>query len=382
MNILVIGTGIAGPSLCYWLKKFGFAPTLIEKSASLREGGQALDIRGVAVELVQKMGIYDALASRRTQVQVARSVDRAGHVLHEEQGEKSGFRQGDELELLRGDLVDVLMQQIPDVPRFFGTSVLQMVQHKEFVAVTFQDGKEQHFDLVIGADGIHSATRKQAFGPDEYKLHFLGAYLSTFSVPNYLHLHHTEVTCEHDEKQLGITSDRKPEKATVGFLFRSAAMLEDGRKEAKQKQFLRDSYANFGWEADRLLSLMGESPDFYFDAIMQVQMPSWTKGRVALLGDAGYCASPLSGQGNNLAMVGAYILAGELKQSHGNHVEAFKRYNSLMRPFVEKNQEFGAWVAKTYLTDTGLSEQQLKDRLEMILEAIAKVSCGITLPEY
>ena len=165
-------------------------------------------------------------------------------------------------------------------------------------------------------------------------------------------------------------------------MFRSEHVLKDIRDEQEQKQFLRDTFRDFGWETQNILNRMPESNDFYFDAITQVKMNSWTKGRIALVGDAGYCPSPLSGQGNNLAFVGAYILAGELKAAHGNYKQAFPRYNELLRPFVEANQEFGVWVSKSFLIAEGVSKEIAEERSKKILAMMKSVSNGIELPQY
>ncbi len=382
LKILVVGTGIAGPSACYWLKRFGFSPTLIEKSASIRTGGQALDVRGVATELTKRMGIYDKICQQRTQIQCGRYLDTNGNILSEEQGERFGFRQDDEVEIVRGDLVNILMQTIPEVPCYFNQSIASMSQDDEAVTVTFKNGKSEPYDLVIGADGIYSAVRRMIFAADEYKLTPLGSYLSTYTIPNYLDLQQTEVIYETENKLVSVNSDRDPQFARVGFMFRSSHTLKDIRDVTEQQQFLRNTFANLGWETNTLLELMPTSDDFYFDAITQVKMAEWTKGRVALMGDAGYCASPLSGQGNNLAMIGAYILAGELKAANGNYKQAFQRYNDLMRPYVEANQQFGAWVSQSFLQSEVTTNESPEERSNKILKMIKVVSNSITLPDY
>lgn len=381
-KILVVGTGIAGPSVCYWLKRFGFTPTLIEKAGSIRTGGQALDVRGVATELTRKMGIYDKICNLRTQVHCGRYLDTNGKILSEEQGERFGFRQDDEVEIVRGDLVAILMQTIPDVPCRFNQTIVSLEQNELGVVVTFKDGKVEQYDLVIGADGIYSAVRRMIFAANEYELITLGSYLCTYTIPNYLQLNHTEDVYEAADKLVTVNSDRDPDTARVGFMFRSAHTLNDIRDIQEQQQFLRDTYANFGWETNKLLDYMSSCDDFYFDAITQVHMKEWTKGRVALMGDAGYCASPLSGQGNNLAMIGAYILAGELKSANGDYEQAFKRYNELMRPFVDANQQFGQWVSKSYLINEENAKETAEERSEKILKMIKEVSNMIQLPTY
>jgi 2-polyprenyl-6-methoxyphenol hydroxylase-like FAD-dependent oxidoreductase len=381
-KILVVGGGIAGSTVCYWLKKYGFSPTLIEKYDAIRKGGQALDIRGVATNIVKKIGIYEQIYNRRTQVELGRYVDAEGNTLHEEKGERFGFRQGDEVEIVRGDLVQILMKTIEDVPRHFNQSIESIEQNDNDTIVTFKDGRTEHYDLVIGADGIYSATRRMIFNASEYQLLNLGAYLCVYSIPNYLNLSHTEVLHESDQKLAIITSDEDPSSARAGFMFRSQKVLKDVRDENEQKQFMRDTFQDFGWETQKMLALMPGSDNFYFDAITQVKMNSWTKGRVALLGDAGYCASPLSGQGTNLALVGAYILAGELKAAAGDHVRAFQQYNELLRPFVDANQQFGVWVSESFLTPEKASKEVAEERSNKILQIIKVVSNSITLPEY
>jgi 2-polyprenyl-6-methoxyphenol hydroxylase-like FAD-dependent oxidoreductase len=381
-KILVIGAGIAGPAACYWLRKHGFSPTLVEKSLHLRKGGQALDIRGVAIGLVKQMGIYERLCHKRTRVECGRYVDAHGNTLAEEKGEKFWFRQGEDVEIARGDLVELLMSTINDVPCRFNQSIVDIKQHDDTVEVFFKDGDTEHFDLVIGADGIHSATRRMVFNQTQYQLINLGSYISTFSIPNYLNLSHTEVLYESNQKLASITSDEDPKKARAAFMFRPHHDLINPRDENEQKQFLMTTFADFGWEIPKVLELMMASDDFYFDAATQVKMDSWTQGRVALLGDAGYCASPLSGQGNNLALVGAYILAGELKTANGDFRQAFSRYNELLHPFIEVNQSLGAWASQFFLATGELSSQVIDERMNMVLEKVQTVANAITLPKY
>ncbi|KTD01336.1 tetracycline destructase [Fluoribacter gormanii] len=382
IKILVIGAGIAGPAMCYWLKRFGFSPVLIEKSTAIRKGGQALDVRGVATHIAREMGIYEQICEMRTRIECGRFVDTTGKMLHEEHGEKFGFRQDDEAEILRGDLIEILMKTIADVPCYFNQSIISMQQNADNVTVNFKDGKVENYDIVIGADGIHSATRRMIFDKNEYQLIHLGSYISTFTIPNYLNLSHIDLECEANHKLVSINSDNNPEIARAGFMFRSQHILKDIRNENEQKQFLFDTFRDFGWEAQNILNRIPESDDFYFDAIMQVKMNSWTKGRIALIGDAGYCPSPLSGQGNNLAFVGAYILAGELKAANGDYMQAFTRYNALLRSFVDTNQEFGVWVSKSFLVENEVSKEIAEERSNRVLAMIKSVSNAITLPQY
>ncbi len=381
-KILVIGAGIAGPAVCYWLKRFGFSPTLIEKSSSLRKGGQAVDIRGVAVDIVKKMGIYGQICNMRTQIELGRHVDSNGQLVHEEKGERFGFRQDEEVEIIRGDLIEILMNAIEGVPCYFDQLIDRIEQSNDQVKVHFKDGRNEFYDLVIGADGIHSATRRLAFNQDEYQLVYLGTYVSIFSIPNYLHLNHSEIMCESNQKMAIISSDLNPKIAQAGLLFRSPNVLDNMRNVNQQQELLRDLFRDFGWELPKILELMSDSDDFYFDLVAQVKMKSWIKGRVALLGDAGYCASLHSGQGSSLALIGAYILAGELKKSLGNYTHAFNIYNELLHPLVEANQKLGIWSSESFLVPDELSKEIAEDRLDKMMQELEIISSMFALPDY
>lgn len=381
-KILIIGAGIAGPTICYWLKKYGFNPTLIERSKQLRTGGYAIDIRGIAVDIVRKMGIYDDIYAKRTSLLSTRYVDADGQTLSEEHGEKASFREGSDVEIVRGELLNILLQVIPDVPCHFHKEIISLTQKDQSVEVTFKDGHIGCYDLVIAADGLHSSTRKMTFSNEDCQLFNLGSYISIFSIPNYLHLNRTAVSFVKDQKFIGMNSDKNSDRALVCFAFRAKKVLSGIADERGQKKCLRDLFYDLGWESNKILDLMNDSDDFYFDSIAQIKMDSWTKGRVALLGDAGYCASPLSGQGTDLAIVGAYILAGELKSAEGDYSVAFKRYNELMRPFVDACQDLGAWVQESYLPEGEASKEIIEQRSSVIIEKIKAVSNAISLPDY
>lgn len=381
-KILVIGASIAGPTICYWLKKYGFNPTLIERSKQLRTGGHAIDIRGIALDIVKKMDIYDSIRAKRTSLLSTRYVDADGQTLSEEHGEKALFRDGDDVEIVRGELVNILLQSIPDVPCHFRKEIISLTQNDQFVEVTFKDGQIERYDLVMAADGLHSSTRRMTFSDEDCQFFNLGSYISIFSVPNYLHLNRIHVSFAKDQKFIAMNSDKDPDRAFATFAFRSKKVLSDIANEKRQKKCLRDWFYDLGWESNKILDLMNDSDDFYFDVMAQIKMDSWTKCRVALLGDAGYCASPLSGQGTNLAIVGAYILAGELKSAEGDYSMAFKRYNELMRPFVDANQDLGVWVGESFLAEGEVSKEIIEQRSSVIMEKIKMAANAISLPDY
>jgi 2-polyprenyl-6-methoxyphenol hydroxylase-like FAD-dependent oxidoreductase len=254
-RVLVIGASIAGPAVCYWLKKFGFSPVLIEKNNILRKGGYGVDIRGVAVDLVKKMGIYEKITKIRTKLEHGYYVDAQSNVLLEEEGDKFGFRENDEVEIVRGDLVEILMSSIKDIPCYFNQSVVDIKQHPQYVKVTFKDGKTENYDLIIGCDGLHSSTRRMVFSTDEYKLIDLGAYISVFSVPNYLNVYRSEILFESNQKLMTFTNLDQPHTAFAACMFRSKNKLNNIRDENEQKNFLKMNFLHLGWECNKLREL-------------------------------------------------------------------------------------------------------------------------------
>lgn len=382
MKILVIGAGIAGSTVCYWLKKYGFSPTLIERSKQPRVGGYDIDVRGSALDIVKKMDVYESICEKRTSLLSTRYVDADGRTLAEEYDEKVHFTDGDDVELLRGDLVDVLLQAIRDIPCHFDKEIVRLEQMSHAVEVTFKNGHTEQYDLVIAADGLHSSARKLAFSEHDYEFVNLGYCYSIFSIPNYLKLNRAKVSFTKDQKIISVDSDKDPGSAFVSIGIRSNKVEADLSDESVQKECLKDWCADLGWEVNKILELMHDSSDFYFDVMAQVKMKSWAKGRIALLGDAAYCASPFSGMGINLALVGAYILAGELKLSGGDYCIAFKRYNELVHPFVDVVQDLAVWMGECFLPDDDISKEMLEQRSGDIIQKIKVVANAISLPDY
>lgn len=383
-NILVVGAGIAGLTVCYWLKKFGFSPALIEKSESLRIGGHAVDIRSPAVDVVKKMGIYESVFDMRTQLENSYHVGADNKIIKECHGEDYGFNHGDDVEIVRGDLLAILMDSIKDIPCYFGQTITQIKQHEKYVEITLNNGRTEYYDLVIGADGLHSTTREMAFTKEQFASVDLNTYIGVFTIPNYLNLSKSEIDFESDKKLISVTSfnDRYIDKAIVAFSFSCDEKMNDVRNQMEQKTLLRSKFMNMGWEVNNLLKLMDDSHDFYFDSAKQIHMTSWTEGRVSLIGDAGYCATPLSGQGASQAIIGAYLLAVELKRFGGNHSIAFESYNKLLRPYVEANHDLGLWVSKMYFLPDNVSEVDVELRMSKIKEKLQIASNAIKLPDY
>lgn len=337
-KILISGAGVAGLTLAYWLKKYGFTPTIVEKHPSLRTEGYKLDIRGSAVDVVKRMGLQQIIFEDRTKIQKAQFVDESGKIVKETSPDLCGVRAEGDLEIVRGNLCQILFKHMGDVKCFFGDSIKSLSQNADGVQVEFEKNKPAQFDLVIGADGLHSKVRKLIFGEEGNFLHELGLYVSFYSIPNFLHLDCIEIEY-FSPKRFAIVYCPRDGMAKAGFAFSSQRPQLDLSDQKQQREFLKQVFANEGWEIPRLLSFMEEAPDFYLDCMAQIHMPHWTKGRVALVGDAGYAVSPVAGQGTSVALVGAYVLAGELAKTQGDYNKAFQQYEEHLRVFVKKNQK-------------------------------------------
>ena len=245
-----------------------------------------------------------------------------------------------ELEILRGDLVNILYRATrDDVHYIFDDTITELVQGGDGVKVTFQHGQPRRFDLVVGADGLHSGVRAQMSGPESAFVRHLGAYVSSFTTSNHLDLDDWELLYSVPGKTAGIYPVRHSTRATAIFFFASRALAYDRHDLAQQKRLLAEAFGGQGWEVPRLLAAMWQAPDFYFDAVSQVHLDRWASGRVALVGDAAYGPSPIAGVGASLALVGAYVLAGELAAADGDHRAAFASYERELRDYVAKGQQ-------------------------------------------
>ncbi|MDP9863103.1 MULTISPECIES: FAD-dependent monooxygenase [Streptosporangium] len=372
-DILVSGASIAGPALAYWLRRHGFNPTVVEKAPRLRPGGQAVDIRGAALGVVERMGLLADIRRMDAAMRGMSFVDSAGEVLHSttEETLTGGEVGSEDVEILRDDLAGILYEATRDgVEYLFGDSITSLAQDDDGVRVTFERGAPRTFGLVVGADGLHSNVRALAFGEESRFIRHLDTYLSVFTTDNFLDLDHWQVFHRTPGKMSGLYSARNNTEARAVLGFESPRLDYDHRDITRHKQIVAERFADDGWETARLLKAMWEAPDFHFDSMSQIRMDSWSNGRVSLVGDAGYCGSPLSGQGTTLALVGAYVLAGELLAAGGDHRVGLARYEEEMREFAGLNQDFALRV----------SEWQ-KDQSRPMPD-IRELSNAITLKDY
>jgi 2-polyprenyl-6-methoxyphenol hydroxylase-like FAD-dependent oxidoreductase len=347
-DVLISGAGVAGQALAIWLRRLGFTPVVVERAAAPRDGGQAVDLRGAAIEVARRTGILDAARAARTGTRGMSYVNSTGKRLASLDG-AFGVIDPADVEIVRGDLVSILYQAAGhDVEYIFDDSISSLTDTADGVTVTFERSAPRTFGLVAGADGLHSRVRSLAFGPESRFIGQLGLYLSVFTVPNELELDHWQLIHVTPGTSVTVTSARGNREARAIFFFASEPLDYDYRDRGQQEELLAAAFAGAGWEVPRLLTAMREAPDFYFDSVSQVKMGSWSAGRVTLVGDAGYCPSPLSGQGSSLALVGAYVLASELSAADGDHRDAFARYHQRMQDFVERNQQLATGNAKRF----------------------------------
>ncbi|MER6951738.1 FAD-dependent monooxygenase [Nonomuraea sp. NPDC000554] len=337
MNVLISGAGIGGPTLAHWLRRHGCDVTVVERSPATRTGGQAVDIRGAALTVAERTGVLEQVRGKKTDMRGMSMVDADGNeIMRSTEKTISGGRlDSDDIEIMRDDLTAILLGATSGVEYLYGDSIAELAQDDHGVQVTFESGARRGFDYVVGADGLHSNVRKLTFGDEPPFVHHLGMYVAIYTTDNFLGLDRWQVW--HRDGEAGFALYTVPGNAElrVNIGFGAPVIGYDHRDLDEQKRLVERHCSGLRWEGPRLLKAMWEARDFYFDAAAQIRMDHYAKGRVALLGDAGYCASLLSGQGTSLAMVGAYVLADELARDPSG---AFDRYERRMRPFVQANQ--------------------------------------------
>ncbi|WP_428329809.1 FAD-dependent monooxygenase [Mucilaginibacter sp.] len=335
-RVLVSGASIAGPTLAFWLAKYGFDVTIVERSKSLRLGGQNLDVRGAGRAITKMMGIEEEILAANTGEIGLQFVDKDNNVKAAFPSDGAGSFTS-EAEILRGDLVNILYNKTKDDVKYvFGKYITAIDQHDDNVEVTFSDGDKEVYDLLIAADGVRSTTRYLIFG-DEPEIKFVGLYNAWYTIPK-------KATDTQWARWYTATGSRvmliRPDnhgtvRASFSFLSNDTSIQKLSNSE--QKKILKEKLSGAGWEEDRLAKEIEKNNDVYFDGISQVHAPRWFNGRTGMIGDAAYCPTPLTGMGTTLAIVGAYLLAGELSR-HYKYKDAFTAYEKRMRPFVKNVQ--------------------------------------------
>lgn len=355
MKIAINGAGVAGPTLAWWLREFGHDPVLFEKAPALRTGGYLIDFWGLGYEIAERMGLIPTLRERCYEMERMRMVDSGGRP--EASVELAPMREvlhGRFISLARADLAAALFGACDGIPAHFGVHISGIEQDGDGVTATLSDGRQERFDLVFGADGLHSHVRSLAFGPDASLERFLGCYIAAFRLRGYPHRDElTYVSHTVLKRQVARVTLRDDE--TLVLLVCRADLFDGDPPRDQRKAALRRAFGDMGWEVPEILEGMDETDDLYFDRVSQTRVPAWSSGRVALLGDAAACPSLLAGEGTGLAMLEAYVIAGELRRAGGDFMRALAAYDARLRSFVTAKQKAARPFRAFFAPDTTLS---------------------------
>lgn len=386
-RVLISGASIAGPALAFWLGRYGFEAVVVERASNLRPGGYAVDFRGTATQVLERMGLVDAVKQHETRTGSITMVDTNGKLAARL---PDGFTSGD-LEILRGDLSGVLYEATRHGTEYmFGDSILEMHETSGDVEVVFASGRTAAFDFVIGADGLHSNVRSLIFGKESEFVHPMGYYIAVFTLPDILGLGNAGQYYAELGKRVGCFGTPNDGRAKASFYWASEKLDYDRRDVSAQKIMLRETFAGVGWQANRLLEYLEDSPDFYFDSLSQVRMNAWSKGRVCLLGDSAACPTPMAGMGTSIAIVGAYVLAGELHETPDDYAAAFARYETSLRPFVTEAQKMAQGVSwfipqtrmKLWLSKKMWSLMPQSTMRKLMIEQPNQIASMVQMKEY
>jgi len=352
-TILISGAGIAGPALAFWLKAGGFEPTLIERAPELRTAGYVIDFWGLGYDIAERMGLTADIHRLGYQARELRIVNGRGDRVAG--FGTSVFREltnGRYVTIARGELSRLLFESVSGRSEaIFGNEIAGLEESDDYVRVEFKHGPGRQFDLVIGADGLHSQVRRLEFGPQDRFEKQLGYAVAALEVEDYRPRDKdVYVIYGQPGRMLGRFALHQNRTLFLFVFATGGGPLPDTLDG--QKRLLRTRYGDDRWECPRILDALDRARELYFDTVSQIRMPGWSRGRVALVGDAAFCVSLLAGQGSALAIISAYVLAGELVKAGGRHEEAFRQYEIFLRAFMESRQRgakrfAGAFAPKT-----------------------------------
>ncbi len=344
-GVLISGASFAGLATAWWMNRLGYAVTVVEMASDLRRGGTPVNIREGVIEVVRRMGLLDSIKSQSLPPRPVLFLDGEGLPLHQQHGEQAGEEPEEEYEIERDALLGLLFNEVKGRAEFvFADSILTVEESGDRVDVTFVSGRKQSFSLLFGCDGTHSTVRRLCFGEEASFLVFLKNYFSLTIVPKLLIEENTSEMFSVPGRTVMLNTYNG--KTDIAFCFSSADEIPyDRKKQDEQKRMIRKYFEGGKWRIAELLDEMSSSENFYFDKLCQIHMNSWTKGRIALVGDAGYCPSPAAGMGGSVAILGAAALGDAFEKHPDDLAAAFQEYNESFSPVIEGIQaqavEFG-----------------------------------------
>ncbi len=352
-KVLISGAGIAGLTLAWWLKKYGFDPTIVEIAPSLRRGGYMIDFWGVGFDVAEKMGLLNDLSKAHYSIDEIKFVNEKNKAFSSLNINKlRSLLDYRHFNFLRGDLAQILHDHLDkSIEIVYNNSIRSLQQSKDDVAVTFSNGTLDTYDLVIGADGVHSKTRSLLFDSNMNFERFLGYYTASYTIDNFLNEDRMFSSYTIPGKQVGVYSVHKDKLATF-FIWKSDPLQYSSTEE--KKNLLRNAFKNVKWLTSELLAALDQAPDFYFDSVSQVVLDTWYDNRVTLVGDASHSVSLIAGEGAGLSMAGAYTLAGELNEWKADYQTALENYQNIMKPEILRKQKFAQSFAKSFVPDSKL----------------------------
>lgn len=349
IKIAINGTGVAGPTLAWWLRRYGHQPVLFEKAPTLRTSGYVIDFWGVGYDVAEKMGLLPALYDQGYIFRSLRMVDRLGRTVASL--DVSGFRAliNDRfLSIAHGDIASTIYQACEGVDSRFGNSIVGIRQRSEGVIVQASDGTEEEFDLVVGADGLHSSIRSLVFGCDYQFEKPMGFYVAAFALPHYEHRDELIYVSHTIPLRQVVRVALRDDYTLFLFILRAELLASQPATASEQKAALHGIFGSMEWEVPQIMARMDEVEEMYFDRVSQIHMDRWANGRVALVGDAAACVSLLAGEGTGLAMTEAYVLAGELHRARGDYTMAFQKYEKKLRSFLARKQNAAVGFASFF----------------------------------
>ena len=392
MKIAISGAGVAGPCLAYWLLRTGHEPTLIEESPEFRAGGYVIDFWGVGYDVAERMGLLPEILTHGYDVQELRLVKESG-------ARAAGFNvdvfrrltHDRYTSLPRGELAEVIFNSVKDKVRtLFGETITAIDDHGDGVSVSLKHGGTHEFDMVVGADGLHSNVRRLVWGDQASFEKPVGFHVAAFECRDYPH-RDKDVYVSYTKP--GLSASRfamRDNRTLVLFIFENERLKAPLPHDlGTKKAVLWDIFEDMGWEAREMLDAMDDTAEIYLDRVSQADVPQWSKGRTVLIGDAAACPSLLAGEGTGLAMTEAYLLAGELAASGGDIPAAFDAYEKRLRPFIEEKQKSARAFASSIApkTEFGIWLRNMATHL-MVIPPLADLLIGDTvkddfdLPDY